>query len=167
MLICNSLGEEKKIHYPKDLCILPVCVFMNSFKSLHKKKESDWDRRWNLFLFLLLICWGVRSALSSASQGFCTIQLDSKRASRGRAYRRVIRCQAWSLLLPASFLKKNQHRVSWWGPEPVSLTHGKGGDVRRGHPAASHTECLPRSWGTGTQHSWTRNYGVPSPPADC
>lgn len=38
MLICNSL-VEKKIHYPKDLGILPGCVQMNSSKSLHEKKR--------------------------------------------------------------------------------------------------------------------------------
>lgn len=40
MLICNHLFEEKKIHYPKDLGILPVCVQMNSFNHYMEKKSQ-------------------------------------------------------------------------------------------------------------------------------
>lgn len=84
MLICKSLVEEKKIHYLKDLEILPVCVRMNSFKSLQEKKRVILRQEMKSVLASPTNLLGVRPALSSPFPPVLrTIQLEASDRHRG------------------------------------------------------------------------------------
>lgn len=84
MLICKSLVEEKKIHYLKDLEILPVCVQMNSFKSLQEKKRVILRQEMKSVLASPTNLLGVRPALSSPFPPVLrTIQLEASDRHRG------------------------------------------------------------------------------------
>lgn len=136
----------------------------------YKKRESHWDRRWNLFLFLTLTYWeGEISSLFPVSSGPWHPPVRQKQGSQGRAYSRFI--HQHSSFQPLTLKITTQHflvRVWTCIPDPqeqhspVLLR-----DIGRDIPQCPVPTKFLLGLGTGTQLTKPIVAEFPSPVGGC